>query len=176
MEKKESNANEVINLAEYSKSDKKPPVGKKYDVIIDDRKYTFDHHLVTGKEVLEKAEKMPPECFSLYLKLKHCDFELIKLSDKVDLTERGVEHFVTKPPIVFHYSVDNEPETTEFSELTPNQILEFAGITPVADYYLVQILEDGKQVSYKDTPDNPIKMKCPAMKFVSVFRGETPVS
>ncbi len=169
-------ANEVIDLAAHTKSDKKPPVGKKYEVIVDGEKYVFDHHVVTGKEVLDKAGKIPAECHSLYLKLKHCDFELIKLHDKVDLIEKGVEHFITKPPLVYHYFVDDEPETTEEKELTPNQILELAGITPVSDYYLVQILSDGTQISYKDSPTTPIKMKCPAMKFVSVFRGETPVS
>lgn len=176
-EKKDDNgANETIDLAAYTESGKKPPVGKKYGVIVDEQKYIFDHHIVTGKEVLEKAGKLPVECHSLYLKLKHCDFKLIGLTDKVDLTEKGVEHFVTKPPVVFHYFVDNERESTEEKELTPNQILELAGITPVSDYYLVQILPDGKQISYKDSPTTPIKMKCPAMKFVSVFRGETPVS
>jgi hypothetical protein len=60
--------------------------------------------------------------------------------------------------------------------MTPNQILEDAGITPVKDYYLVRINPDGSQDSFKDTPDNPIKMVCPAVKFVSAFRGETPVS
>lgn len=178
MKKEESaqGANEVIDLDAYTKSDKKPPVGKKYKVIIDKEPYIFDHHIVTGKEVLEKAGKTPIECHSLYLKLKHCDFELIKPTDKVDLTEKGVEHFITKPPVVFHYTVDSEPETTDQKELTPDQILEAAGITPVSDYYLVQINPDGSQTSYKDTPNIPIKMKCPAMKFASIFRGETPVS
>lgn len=102
--------------------------------------------------------------------------ELVRPHEKVDLTEKGVEHFVTKPPVVFYYTVDKEPETTEEIELTPNQILELAGITPVEDYYLVRVNSDGSQVSYKDSPNTPIKMECPAVKFISVFKGETPVS
>jgi Multiubiquitin len=181
MKKEEKNqdaqgAIEIIDLEAYTKSDKKPPVGKKYKVKIDNEYFVFDHHIVTGKEILEKAGKTPIECYSLYQKLKHRDFEKIDFDEKVDLIKHAIEHFVVKPPEIFHYILDDEPETTDKKELTPNQILELAGITPVSDYYLVQINHDGSQISYKDTPTTPIKMHCPTMKFVSVFRGETPVS
>ncbi len=169
-------ANEIIDLEDYTKSDKNPPVGKRYKVKVNDEYFVFDHQFVTGKEILEKSNKIPVECHTLYQKLKHCDFEKIDLNEKVDLAKPGIEHFVTKAPELFHYTVDDEPETTDQNELTPNQILELAGITPTTDYYLVQINHDGGQTTYKDTPTIPIKMKCPAMKFISVFRGETPVS
>lgn len=169
-------ANELIDLEAYAKADKKPPVGKKYKVKIDNESYIFDHHIVTGKEILEKAGKIPVECHTLYKKLKHCDFEKIDLHEKIDLTEQGVEHFVVKPPLVFHYTVDGEQETTDEQELTPNQILELAGITPVSDYYLVQTNSDGSQISYLDKPNEPIKMKCLALKFVSAYRGKVEVS
>jgi hypothetical protein len=167
---------EVIDVAEYTRVDKKPPMGKKYKVKIDDVFYVFNNQFITGIELLEKAEKTPVECFTLYQKLKHSDFEKIDMNEKVDLAKPGIEHFVTKPPEVFHYTVDDEPETTDQKQLTPNQILELAGITPVSDYYLVLVNTDGSQVSYKDNMMVPILMRCPAMKFVSIFRGETPVS
>jgi hypothetical protein len=169
-------ADEIIHLEEYHKNGKKPPHGKKYRVRVDDKKIVFDQEVVTGEEVLQAAGLVPVECFSLYLKEKGCDFELIRHHDKVDLIEKGVEHFVSKPPVVFNYFVDDEPETTEERELTPNQILELAGIQPVKDYYLVRVNKDGTQVSYKDTPNSPIKMECPPVRYISVFRGETPVS
>lgn len=168
---------EIIILEEYTNNGQKPPHGKRYQVMVDDKKVIFDKAVVTGEEVLKAAGLLPTECYSLYLKLKGCDFELIRPHEEVDLVERnGVEHFISKPPIVFHYSVDNEPETTEDLQLTANQILELAGILPVKDYYLVRVNQDGSQVSYKDTADTPIKMECPAVKYISVFRGETPVS
>lgn len=169
-------AEEIIDLELFSKEDKEVPKTKRYQVAIDGKKYIFDHSDVTGEQVLLKGDKIPVECFSLYLKLKGCDFELVKLHDHIDLTKKGVEHFITKPPVVFHYFVDDEPETTEEKELTPNQILELAGITPVADYYLVQVVPGHPQISYKETPNVPIQMKCPAMRFLSIFNGETPVS
>lgn len=167
---------EIIDVEIFTREDKTPPHGKKYKVKVDNEYFVFDHHIVTGGEILKMANKTPAECHTLYQKLKHCDFERISLNEKVDLAKPGVEHFVVKPPEVFNYTVDDEPETTDQSELTPNQILELAGIKPVTDYYLVQIKEDGGQISYKEDSTVSIKMLCPAMKFVSVFRGEMPVS
>lgn len=171
-----SDAIEIIDVEEYINSGKKIPRGKRYRIIVDDKRIVLDHEIVTGEEILKAAGLLPVECFSLYLKVKGCDFELIRPHEKVDLAENGVEHFVSKPPIVFHYFVDDESETTEEQQLTPNQILDLAGITPVKDYYLVRVNKDSSQVSYKDTPDKPIKMECPAVHYISVFKGETPVS
>jgi hypothetical protein len=73
----------------------------------------------------------------------------------------------------FHYTVDDEPQTTTEHTLTPTQILQHAGLDP-ANYYLVQI-EGNHQVSYQGKPEEAIHMH-EHMKFVSVFTGPTPVS
>lgn len=167
---------ELIDLEQFTKEGKVPPSGKHYRVKVGEKQFIFDKQIVTGSEILEKAGYSHLECHWLYQKLKGCDFEKIDLDEKVDLAKPGIEHFIVKPTEVFHYYVDGEPETTDQKELTPNQILGNAGSTPVSDYYLVKVNPDGSQESYKDTPDTPIKMVCPAVKFVSAFRGETPVS
>lgn len=77
-----------------------------------------------------------------------------------------------KPPI--HYKVDDEDQTTTEEFLTPVQVLTSAGIDP-ANYYLVQLHGQGHQESYKDKPNEQIRMH-PNMKFISVFSGSTPVS
>jgi hypothetical protein len=169
-------ADEIIDIEIFTQSGKTPPMGKRYRVKIDHEYFVFDHHIVTGKEILEKVGKIPVECHSLYQKFKHGDFEKVGMHDKVDLLKHGIEHFVVKPPDVFYYTIDKEPETTDLHSLTPNQILEFAGLTPVSDYYIIQIHSDNTQESFKDRPNELIKMNCPGLKFVSVFRGETPVS
>lgn len=173
---KAQGADEVIDLEAYTKSGKKPPVGKKYRVKIGEEYFIFDHQIVTGKQILEKAGKTPVECHTLYQKLKDCDFERISLEEKVDLGRPGIEHFVVKPPEVFHYTIDGEPETTDEKSLTPTQILEAAGVEPVSDYYLVLVNADGSQISYKDKPNEPIEMKCPGSKFISVYKSATEVA
>lgn len=165
---------EESGLDTLSESHEKLKKGNK--IFVDGKHLTFDQDHITGRQVLQKANKVPGECYTLYMKLKGCDFEKIDLDEIVDISNPGIEHFIVKPPEVFYYTVDAEPETTDQKELTPNQILELAGIIPVNDYYLVQINHDGNQTSYMDIPTIPIVMRCPAMKFVSVFRGETPVS
>lgn len=167
---------DIIDVEVYTKEGKQIPVGKRYRVKIGNQFYVFDHHLVTGMQLLEKASISPVECYWLYQKFRDCDFEKIDLNEQVNLTKPGIEHFVVKPTEVFHYFVDADPETTDAKELTPNQILEAAGLTPASDYYLVKINHDGSQSSLKDQPDVPLKMVCPAVKFISAFRGETGVS
>lgn len=169
-------ADDVVDVEAYTKADKKPPMGKKYRVKIGDHPFVFDHHLVTGKELLEKSGNTPVECRTLYQKLKGCDFEKISPTETVDLSKPGIEHFVVKPPEVFHYTVDGEPETTAEKKLSPIQILEAAGVDPVNDYYLVLVNPDGSQVSYKDKPNDPLEMRCPGLKFISVYKSATEVA
>lgn len=167
---------EIIDVEVFTYENKEIPLGKKYRVKIDDEYYVFNHHIVTGKEIINKTGVKHAECHWLYQKFKDCEFEKIGLNEEVNLAKHGIEHFIMKPTEVFHYFVDEDPETTEDKQMTPKQILHDAGIIPVSDYYLVRIYDDGKQHSYKSTPDMPIKMECPAMKFISCFKGEVPVS
>lgn len=147
-----------------------------YKVLVDKDKLEFHKSFVTGEEILQKAGKIPLTCHALYQKLKGCDFEKIGLDELVDLGKPGIERFTVKPSEVFYYTLDEEPETTEKELLSANQILKNGGITPVEDYYLIEIDSSGLEVSHKENPDEPIKMKCPGSKFVSVFKGEMPVS
>lgn len=149
---------------------------KKYEVIIGDDKFTFDHPKVTGTELLKKAGVKNPDCVSLFQKLKGCDFERVSLNEVVDLSHDGIEKFVIKGPESWNYWVDEEAETSSEPELSANQILTNAGLIPASDYYLVEFDHAGNETPHKDNPDAPIKLKCPGSKFVSVFRGETPVS
>ena len=74
---------------------------------------------------------------------------------------------------IFHYTVDDEPQTTSEHVLTPREILTKAGLNPTS-YYLV-LIRGNEQVSYKDKYDEQIHMN-QNMTFISVFIGETPVS
>ena len=51
----------------------------------------------TGRELLELAGKKPPEQFAIYLKVKGGQPQRIEADEKVDLTQPGVERFVTLP-------------------------------------------------------------------------------
>jgi len=75
---------------------------------------------------------------------------------------------------LIHFHVDDEPFTTEASELTPNVILkDFAGVEPTT-HYLVQI-RGHEKTSYEATGDVPIVMH-DGMRFQVISKGPTPVS
>ena len=72
----------------------------------------------------------------------------------------------------FHYTVDGKEQSTSEHELTPNQVLQNAGIDPATNY-LVQIIGREKK-SYQGKSD-PIHMH-EHMVFISVSTSPTPVS
>jgi Prokaryotic E2 family E/Multiubiquitin len=139
---------------------------KENKIIVDNKIITFYEKIVSEKQILEKACKVPVECFSLYQKLKGCDFEKISLDELVNISNPEIEHFITKEPDIFNYTVDGEPETTDKKFLTPTEILKLDAINP-NDAYLVQINHDGTETEYAYLPDEKIKMVCTGMKFVS---------
>jgi len=158
------------------KNEEKSSKKKRFPVIVDGSKLIFEKPKVTGEEILVKACKTPKECFTVYQKFKGCDFERIEHNQIVDLATKGLEKFLIKKSETSHYTLDDEPESTDRKSLSANQILENGGIKPVADYYLMEIESDGNEISHKNAPDVPIEMKCPGSKFVSIFRGAMPVS
>ena len=167
--------NEVIDVAAFTTKGLKLPKAKKYKVFINDKIVTFNHPVVTQREILGATGQQPCECFIVVQIINGRHLDLIDLDEKVDLSASGFERFVTRESGISNYTVDDEPETTTKRLMTPNEILTAAGVK-VADHYLVQIMSDNSQVSYQETPDTPIEMKCTDQKFVSIFRGPTPVS
>ncbi len=139
---------------------------KEYEITVDGRKIGFSESKQTGKLILEKACKEPVQCYTLYQKLKGCDFEKVSLDETVELSNPGIEHFVTKEPEVFNYTVNDESETTDKKFLTPTEILELDAINP-HEFYLVQLNPDGTETEYAYAPEEKIKMLCTGMKFVS---------
>ena len=167
---------EIIDIEFFTNQGWAPPHGKHYKVKIGPHYYVFHQQWVTGAEILEKAGYKHLVCHILYQLIRGYDLERIEFDQRVDLARPGIEHFLVTDPEVFQYTIDGEEETTEHRELTPNQILEKAGFKPVKDYYLVKVSHDGGEESYKDRMDKPIKMVCPAAKYVSIYNGPTPVS
>jgi hypothetical protein len=75
---------------------------------------------------------------------------------------------------VIHYKVDDEPESTSESELTPVTIMANAGLDPKTNY--LELLVPGHEpISYKDTRETKIEMKN-GMHFITKPIGPMPVS
>jgi hypothetical protein len=71
-------------------------MNKPYKVRIDKDNLETDNPSPTGAELLALAGKTPVERFQIFQR-KGNDLEEVKLTDHVDLTKPGVEHFVTLP-------------------------------------------------------------------------------
>lgn len=136
------------------------------EIFIDEVKYYFNENQVVGREILTKANKIPVECYSLYKKLKGCDFTKIDLDEVMNLKNPEIEKFVTKPSEVVNYVINNEPEMTDQKKLTAIKILELVGID-AKQFYLVQLMGDGTEVIYAYSPHELISMHCVGMKFLS---------
>jgi hypothetical protein len=78
----------------------------------------------------------------------------------------------TKPKTV-EITIDEQPYSVEAKELTVREILAQAG-KDADHYYLVEVKGKKERTRYDD-PDAGVKIR-KGSKFVTVFRGETPVS
>lgn len=70
--------------------------------------------------------------------------------------------------------IDDEPFTAPDKEMTARAIIELAGVDPV-DHYLKELKGRREQISYKDRPDELIKLH-KGSTFVTVPTGDTGVS
>lgn len=91
-----SKPKEVIDLEEFAKSGKPVPKEQDYKFRVDKIQITVTQEIITGREILVLAGKNPPQNFILQQKIKGQVIR-IGLDDKVDLTEPGVERFMTIP-------------------------------------------------------------------------------
>lgn len=89
--------NEYIDIEEYSKSGKEPPKGHKYLIRVDKTYYKVEVECMTGKEILELADKKPVERFQLNEKLKGGIVRKVDYDEKVCFSQPGIERFMTIP-------------------------------------------------------------------------------
>jgi hypothetical protein len=85
-----------IDIEEYSKANKPVPPGKSYKIKVDTKKYEVHQHILTGREILAVAGKTP-ERFQLNQKLRGGMVKKVGPEVRVDLTEPGIERFMTIP-------------------------------------------------------------------------------
>jgi len=68
-----------------------------YKLKIDKAEYTVHKQHISGKEILELAHKLPVEQYELRQKLPEGKTQKIGLNDIVDLSQHGIERFMTLP-------------------------------------------------------------------------------
>ena len=88
---------EVVDLEEYAKAGKQPPLAKGYKFRVNGEAFVVQQPVVTGREVLTIAGLVPAEDYTLRLKMVGGKPEKIGLDQEVDLRRKGVEKFKALP-------------------------------------------------------------------------------
>lgn len=105
LEKTEKKLEQIVGNLEQTEArleqveEKAEHAGKhqSFKIQIDKAHFEIKNPTPTGKELLTLAEKIPPERFAIYLKIKGGQPQSIGLEGEVDLREPGTERFVTLP-------------------------------------------------------------------------------
>ncbi len=88
---------EIVEIEIYGRDNRPPPPAKSYKVKIDHAHYVFHQRRVTGRELLVKAGKTPPEHYEIEKRVHGGKYIPVALDEHVDLGEPGIEVFETFP-------------------------------------------------------------------------------
>ena len=88
---------DIIDLEEYAKLGKRPPLAKGYRFKINGESYVVHDATPTGVEVLTLAGLLPAKDYTLRVKYAGERPRKVELDEKVDLRRPGVEKFKALP-------------------------------------------------------------------------------
>lgn len=88
---------DIVDIEEHGRENRCPPPARHYRIKVDGRPFVFEKRFVTGREILEKAGKTPPERYEIEKRMHGGHYVAIPLKEIVDLGEKGIEVFETFP-------------------------------------------------------------------------------
>lgn len=88
---------EEVEIEEYGKKNHRLPKAKRYVIRIDKVKHTVHVSHMTGRQLLELAGKVPPDRYSISMKLHGGHVKTIGLDEEVHFHHHVIERFMTLP-------------------------------------------------------------------------------
>jgi hypothetical protein len=88
---------DIVDLEEYAKRGERPPLTKGYRIRVNGEQYVISDANPTGREVLTLAGLLPPENYTLRVKVAGKPPQKVGLDEKIDLRQPGVEKFKALP-------------------------------------------------------------------------------
>lgn len=88
---------DVIDLEEYARLGKQPPLARGYRFKINGDPFVVRNPIITGREVLTLAGLIPAENYTLRLTIVGQRPHKVGLDEKVDLRRPGIEKFKALP-------------------------------------------------------------------------------
>mgnify|MGYP001408489579 CR=1 FL=1 len=127
-----------------------------YKFILNQKEYLHYTAKISGQEILNLGEVAPVDEYDLLKKIQGKEFEPILLDEIVDLSDPGIQHFVTEKRKELMYLMDDEKCYTMNTVLTPVQILQIQGLSP--DHYYLKQLMKHREITYKNDLEKQIDM------------------
>lgn len=87
----------VVDLEEYAKLGKRPPLSKGYRIKVNGEPFVVNEPEPTGRAILTLAGLLPAHEYTLRVKLAGEKPHKVGLDEKVDLRRPGVEKFKALP-------------------------------------------------------------------------------
>jgi hypothetical protein len=125
----------------------------KYQVIIDDKRFSFTDPIVTGSQLLNAAKKRPIDEDIIYQWLEDGQLEEIRIQESVDLTKPGMERFITfKSAESYRFTIDGQKFEWGAPEITGRKLKILADVDPlIFDIWMeVRGQGDDKLIQDKD--------------------------
>jgi hypothetical protein len=88
---------EIIDLEEYARLGKRPPLSKGYRILVNGDPFVVHEPTPTGRAILTLAGLLPAENYTLRIKLAGQKPQKVGLDEPVDLRRPGVEKFKALP-------------------------------------------------------------------------------
>jgi hypothetical protein len=88
---------EIIDLEEYAKLGKRPPLSKGYRILVNGDPFVVNEPNPTGRAILTLAGLLPAENYTLRVKFAGEKPQKVGLNEHVDLRRPGVEKFKALP-------------------------------------------------------------------------------
>ena len=88
---------ETIDLEEYAKLGKRPPLAKGYRIRVNGESFVVPEPNPTGRAILTLAGLLPAQDYTLRVKLAGERPRKVELDEKVDLRHHGIEKFKALP-------------------------------------------------------------------------------
>lgn len=88
---------EIIEIELYASSAKRKPRARTYVFRVGKQRIEVKDPIITGRQILELADKLPPENYILRQIFHRAEPKVIGLDETVDLRAPGVERFRAMP-------------------------------------------------------------------------------
>lgn len=125
---------------------------QKYRVQIDEKAYQVSDPVITGRQLLDKAQKRPVDEYLIFQQLKDGQLEEIRLDETVDLRKVGVEKFITqKSDRSFRFVIDGRRFEWGLQYITGRKLKDLAGVNPDAYEVWLEVRGEGSDRLIGDT-------------------------